>query len=61
MPDGTDWLISPVMAGMCKYESLLDGTIGLEDIARMNDAIAVRAENNLRIHDYNMRSRNNRG
>ncbi|WP_267924905.1 DUF6889 family protein [Cupriavidus pauculus] len=30
---------------MCKYESLLDGTLGLEDIALMNDALAVRADN----------------
>ncbi|WP_390884826.1 DUF6889 family protein [Cupriavidus gilardii] len=31
--------------GWCKYESLLDGTLGLEDIALMNDAIAVRSDN----------------
>ncbi|WP_390885774.1 DUF6889 family protein [Cupriavidus gilardii] len=35
----------PVAEGWCKYESLLDGTLGLEDIALMNDAIAVRSEN----------------
>jgi hypothetical protein len=33
---------------MCKYESLLDGTVSLEDIALMNEALAVRAENNHR-------------
>jgi hypothetical protein len=26
---------------VCKYESLIDGTLGLEDIALMNDALAV--------------------
>ncbi|WP_429498958.1 DUF6889 family protein [Robbsia andropogonis] len=33
---------------MHRYESLLDGTLGLEDIALMNDALAVRADNELR-------------
>ncbi|WP_354676784.1 DUF6889 family protein [Cupriavidus plantarum] len=45
MPGGEDWLLAPVLEGMCKYESLLDGTLGLEDIALMNDALAVRADN----------------
>lgn len=35
----------PVLEGMCKYESLKDGTVDLEDIARMNDALDVRQEN----------------
>ncbi|SDV49079.1 DUF6889 family protein [Chitinasiproducens palmae] len=48
LPDGEDWLLAPVIAGMCRYESLLDGSIGLEDIALMNDALAVRADNELR-------------
>ncbi|WAL80954.1 hypothetical protein OYT13_13825 [Pandoraea sp. XJJ-1] len=30
---------------MCKYESLLDGVLGLHDIALMNDALAVRNDN----------------
>ncbi len=30
---------------MCRFESLRDGTLGLEDVALMNDAIAVRADN----------------
>ncbi|WP_423196794.1 NTP pyrophosphohydrolase MazG putative catalytic core domain-containing protein [Cupriavidus sp. H19C3] len=45
LPGGEDWLLAPVAEGMCKYESLLDGTLGLEDIALMNDALAVRADN----------------
>jgi len=45
LPGGEDWLLAPVLEGMCKYESLLDGTLGLEDIALMNDALAVRADN----------------
>ncbi|WP_425291320.1 DUF6889 family protein [Cupriavidus necator] len=45
LPGGEDWLLAPVAEGWCKYESLLDGTLGLEDIALMNDAIAVRSDN----------------
>jgi hypothetical protein len=47
-PDGYDWLLRPVVAGMCHYQSLLDGTLGLEDIALMNDALDV-FEHNKRI------------
>ena len=30
---------------MCKYESLIDGTLGLADLALMNDALDVQDEN----------------
>ena len=36
LPDGIDYLIRPVYAGMCRYESLKDGTLTLEDILLMN-------------------------
>ena len=45
MPEGEDWLLRPVLRGCCRYESLIDGTIGLEDIALMNDALTVQDEN----------------
>ncbi|MBC8950254.1 hypothetical protein [Xenorhabdus sp. TS4] len=35
----------PVRNGMCKYESLKNGDIDLADIALMNDALDVDAEN----------------
>lgn len=35
----------PVLNGMCKYESLKDGTLSLADIALMNDALDVKNEN----------------
>lgn len=41
----------PVLAGMCLYESLKDGTLDLEDIMRMNDALDVQAENEQRYRD----------
>ncbi|WP_425123014.1 DUF6889 family protein [Burkholderia gladioli] len=37
--------MEPVARGWCKYESLLDGSLSLEDVALMNDALAVRADN----------------
>jgi len=50
LPHGDDWLYRPVMAGMCRYESLIDGTLDLADIARMNDALDVRDENQRRLN-----------
>ena len=48
MGDEEDWLLRPVLHGMCKYESLIDGTLGIADIARMNDALDVKEENEAR-------------
>ncbi|MBN4665438.1 hypothetical protein HUS70_07405 [Pandoraea nosoerga] len=38
-------MLTPAIEGICRYESLLDGTLGLHDIALMNDALAVRSDN----------------
>lgn len=35
----------PVLRGLCKYESLLAGDVGLMDIARMNEALDVETHN----------------
>ena len=35
----------PVLEGCCNYESLLNCTLSLEDIARMNAALDVKYEN----------------
>jgi len=40
-----------VIAGCCRYESLLDGSLGLEDLALMNDALDVKDENERRYMD----------
>lgn len=45
LPGGEDWLLRPVIRRMCLYESLKDGSIDLADIALMNDALDVLAEN----------------
>jgi hypothetical protein len=50
MADGEDWLMRPALAGVCRYESLVDGALSLRDVARMNDALAVKSENEARAH-----------
>lgn len=45
LPDGMDFLMRPVLRGLCRYESLKDGTLDLCDIAEMNDAITAMDEN----------------
>lgn len=47
----------PVIEGLCKYESLKDGSLDLEDLMRMNDAISVRDENNRRLQEAAERDR----
>lgn len=50
MADEEDWMMRPVIEGMCRYESLKDCTLDLSDVARMNDALEVRTENERRYH-----------
>lgn len=45
MTDDEDWVMRPCLEGMCLYESMLSGRIGLHDIARMNEALDVRTAN----------------
>jgi hypothetical protein len=52
MTDETEeWVLAPVHAGMCRYESLIDGTLSLHDIARMTEFLDVRAENEARAQE----------
>lgn len=51
MGDGTFWVMRPVVQGMVKYESLLDGSIDLAGIAACNDALDVQAENEFRARE----------
>jgi hypothetical protein len=46
-----------MVAGMCKYESVIDGTLDIADIARMNDILAVQAENQHRAQEAARRER----
>ena len=47
----------PVLEGLCKYESLKDGTLDLADIAFMNEALDVKFENQNRIQEHAERNR----
>lgn len=51
----------PVLEGLCKYESLRDGALDLEDMADMNDALDVKYENERRYHDHVMRTEGKHG
>ena len=51
MPGEEEWILRPCRMGMCRYESLKDGTLDLFDVALMNDALDVAAENELRMLD----------
>lgn len=53
MADGELFLLRPVMEKMCLYESLKDGTLDLADIAKMNEALDVKAENERRYRKAN--------
>lgn len=53
MGDDEDWVMRPAGEGMCLYESLINGTLGLADVARMNDYLDVRDENEKRFRKAN--------
>jgi hypothetical protein len=42
---GEDYLLAPVAAGYCRYESLKDGTLDLADIELMNQYLDCQARN----------------
>lgn len=48
MGNEEDWVMRPCLRGLCKYESLKDGTLDLADVAQMNEALDVEAENEAR-------------
>lgn len=53
MAEHEDWILRPVLDGLCSYESLLNGTLDLVDVAKMNEALDVRAENEKRYRKAN--------
>lgn len=48
MVESEDWLFRPVLRGLIKGESLMDGTVDLAYIALLNEAVDVELENQLR-------------
>jgi hypothetical protein len=51
MNDEEDWVMRPALEGIYLYESLVDGTLDLADVARMNEALNVRDENRSRYEE----------
>lgn len=54
LPDGEDYLMRPVDAGYISYSALKDGSVDLADIARMNDWLDIKADNNARIRRWEL-------
>lgn len=55
MIEGEDWLMRPVLRGLIKGESLIDGSVDLEFVAVLNEAIDVEDENRARFERANKR------
>jgi hypothetical protein len=55
LPDGEDFLMRPCLRGIYRMESLLDGTLDLENVALANDALDVQDENERRVRAYHER------
>jgi len=53
MTEGEDWVMRPCTEGMCLFESLKNGILDLEDVARMNAALDVKVENERRYRKAN--------
>lgn len=53
LPDGMDFIMRPILAGMCSMSDAKDGTLDLADFALMNDALAVQSENQWRAMEAN--------
>lgn len=51
MATGEDWLLRPVLRGLCTWESLVNGSLTLEDVANLNDALDVDDENQRRLQE----------
>lgn len=49
MHESEDWLFRPVLRGMLKAESLIDGSVNLAYVALCNEALDVEQENQLRL------------
>lgn len=48
MAGGEDWLMRPILRGLCDYSELNHTNLDLCDFAMMNDALDVEAENKLK-------------
>jgi len=60
MPDDEHILFRPILRGVYKMESLLDGTLDLEHVYLANDALNLFDENERRLHQALERRQNKR-
>lgn len=51
MPEGEEFYLAPIPLGYYRFTDLLDGTLSIEHIAEINEAMAYDSENKLRIQD----------
>lgn len=61
MMGGEDFLFRPVLRGILRAESLVDGTVDLAFVALCNEAISVEQENDLRARAAVQRASDKRG
>lgn len=52
MEDDEDFMLRPVLRGMCQYQSLKDGTLSLYDVCLMNEMLDIDAENQARVQQH---------
>ena len=57
LKDGEGFLLRPVMNQLCRYESIIDGTLDLVDIAILNEALDAQEENQRRLREHQDRMR----
>lgn len=57
MIEQEDWLFRPIMRGMLQADRLIDGSVDLEFISLLNEAISVEQENNRRVERAAQRKR----
>ena len=51
MPEGEEFYLAPIPLGYYRYTDLLDGSLSIEHVAEINDAIAYSNENQWRISE----------
>jgi hypothetical protein len=51
MASKEDILMRPILHGLCQYESLKNGVLDLLDIAKMNEALDIKFENEYRLRE----------
>lgn len=51
MREGYDFIYRPVICGVLSGEKLSDGSVDILDIARLNEALDVKFENERRLHE----------